>query len=600
MANSSEKRIGNNAPAKSQSLVEGALILTVGVALVKLIGAIFKIPLGNIIGEAGMGYYYSAYSLYVPFFTLASAGFPAALSRQVAENVTLGRYRDAAKVRVIARNIFLITGTVCFIGMVAAGFILTNGGWMNEKAIYAILMMCPSVFFCCMMGAYRGYNEGMRNMIPTATSQVIEALGKLIIGLGTAIVVVKIGENTYLKTATLAGGLAGSAQNGVKVFGTMCYSFSEAQNASYPFAAAAALMGITLGSAASLIYLIIRYKLKGSGITDQQLAKSPEPADTKSIIKTFLRIGIPIALGVLSVNLTQLIDGVMIQSQLKSLSANGLRNIYGSLLDSQKDGDIPVFLYGVYNYGVTLYNLVPYLTQAFGTSALPNLASAWIIKDRAKIEESVNSVFKLSALLAFPAGVGLCALSSEILHLLYPGTAAAEICPPMLRVLGIMAIFGALAAPINCMLQAVGKQMTPVKLMLGGAVIKLVLNYVLVGNLKVNIMGAPCGSLACYVFIVVCSIIILCRTTKVRISVMSTFVKPLVCAALCGAAAWGTSQLLQSVMGSKIATLAAICVAAVVYIISLFALKTLTKQDVLLLPKGEKLAKVLEKRGLIV
>jgi len=562
---------------QSQTLVEGALILTVGVALVKIIGAIFKIPLGNIIGEAGMGYYYSAYSLYVPFFTLASAGFPAALSRQVAESVTLGRYRDAAKVRLIARNAFLITGTLCFIGMVIAGFILTGSGSMNEKAIYAILAMCPSVFFCCMMGAYRGYNEGMRNMIPTATSQVIEALGKLIIGLGTAIVVVKIGENTFLNAVNTIGAGAGSGENAVKVYGTLCYSLTDAQNASYPFAAAAALMGITLGSAASLIYLLIRYKVKGSGITAEQLANSPEPASTSTILKTFLRIGIPIALGVLSVNLTQLIDGVMIQSQLKNLSANGLREIYGELLDSQKDKDIPVFLYGVYNYGVTLYNLVPYLTQAFGTSALPNLAAAWITQDRPKIEESINSVFKLGALLAFPAGIGLCALSSEILHLLYPGTAAAEICPPMLRVLGIMAIFGALAAPINCMLQAVGKQMTPVKLMLCGAVIKLILNYVLVGSMSINIMGAPYGSLACYVFIVIGSIIILCRTAKIKLNLMSTFIKPLVSAILCGIAAWGTCRVLETVTTSRIVPLVAICVAAAVYIISLFALKTLTR-----------------------
>lgn len=592
------KKTGSAAP--QQTLIEGALILTVGVALVKIIGAVFKIPLGNIIGEAGMGYYYSAYNLYLPFFTLASAGFPAALSRQVSENIALGRYRDAARIRVIARNIFLITGTVCFLGMVCAGIILTKNNYYNHNAIYAILMMCPSVFFCCVMGGYRGYNEGMRNMIPTAVSQVIEALGKLIIGLGTAIAVVKIGERKFLDSMTTAGAAAGLAAQPVKIFGTYCSTLTEAHNAIYPFAAAAALMGITLGSAASLAYLVLRYHIKGSGISKQQLAESPKEKNTRDIVKKFLEIGVPIALGVLAINMTQLIDAVMVQRQLSKLSAAGLRTYYNGLLDSQEDIDIPNFLYGVYNYGITLYNLVPYLTQAFGTSALPALAAAWVAKDSAKVKESVNSVLKLGVIIAFPAGAGLFALSDQILRLLYPGTAASVICPPMLRVLGVMALFGSMAGPINSMLQAVGKQMTPVRLMIVGAVIKLTMNYILVGRQNINIKGAPYGSLFCYIFVVVASIVILCVTTKTKIDVVGTFLKPFAAAVMCGLAAWGCSALLDGHISSKIVTLFSMAAAVVVYVIGLTLLRTMNRSDVLLLPKGKKLAKILEKYKLIV
>ena len=584
----------------SQTLVEGALILTLGMALVKIIGAVFKLPLGNIIGETGMGYFNTAYSLYLPFYTLAAAGFPAALSRQVAENVTMGRYKDVAKVRRIARNTFLVTGSLSLIGMIVTGILLTNNGYFNAKAIYAIMAMCPSVFFCCLMGAYSCYNEGLRNMIPTALSQIIEALGKLVIGLGSAIVVVKIGENTFLSAMDLAGGAAGTGSTAVTVYGTVCHSYEEALNASYPFAAAAALAGITLGSAASLLYLVLRYRVKGVGVTAAQLASSPEPGETMDIFKKFLRIGIPIALGVLSLNLTQLIDTLMIQKQISGLSVIRLREIYGDLLSSQSDGDIAVFLYGAYTYTITIYNLVPYLTQAFGTSSLPALASAWVAKDVPKIKESVNAVLKLGVLLAFPAGLGIFAISKDILRLLYErNTAVIAICPPMLSVLGIMALFGAMAAPVNSMLQAVGKQMVPVKLMLGGAVIKLALNYLLVGNVGINIKGAPYGSLFCYMFIVAGGIVILCRTTQVKINIMSTFIKPFICAALCGVSAWGTSLLFNLVTNSRFVAVPAICVAAVVYIISLLLTKTLSKNDVLLLPKGDKLAKILEKRGWI-
>lgn len=588
---------------KQQTLVEGALILTVGIALVKLIGALFKIPLGNIIGESGMGYYYSAYNLYLPFYTLAVAGFPVALARQVAENVTLGRYKDVKKINTIVHRIFLITGSVSFAAMVAVGFFLTKTNFtfsIDSNAIYAILAMSPSVLFCCLMSAYRGYYEGMRNMIPTAVSQVIEAVGKLVIGLVTAIVVVKIGEHKFLSALDMAGGIAGTGNFSVNIYGRECSSLDQALNATYPFAAACALLGITLGSALSLLYLMFRYRKYGSGISEEQLASSPEPRATRDIVKTFLIIGVPIALGVLAQNLTQLIDSLTIQGQIKSLGADSMRAIYGDNMAAVTDEGIPNFLWGVYNYGITLYNLVPYLTQGFAVGAIPALAAAWVAKDRDKVREGANSVLKLGVLLAFPAGCGIFALAPEILQLLYKGTAAAEICPPMLRVLGIMAMFGAMAAPINSMLQAVGKQMTPVKLMLIGAVIKLILNYTLVGIESVNIKGAPYGSLVFYIFIVVGGLFVLCRTTKIKLDIMSTFVKPFAASALCGFAAWGTARLLNLLTDSRIVTFIAIGVAVAVYIIALFALKAVSKADVLSLPKGEKMAKILEKHGLIV
>ncbi len=593
------KGLTKGAGNRQQTLVEGAMILTMGIAIVKILGFLAKIPLANIIGEAGMGYYNSAYNLYLPFFTLASAGFPAALSRQVSENMAIGRYRDAAKVRLIARNTFLITGSVCFIAMVIAGILLTQNGAYNEKAIYAILAMCPSVFFCCVMGAYRGYNEGLRNMIPTALSQIIEAMGKLVIGLVVALIIVKSAENKFLTAAQTAGTAAGFAEEGIMIFGTECFSLTEALNASYPFAAMGALIGITLGSAASLLYLIIRYKVQGSGITAEQRKSAPEPLSTKEIFKKFLQIGVPIALGVLAINLTQLIDSLTVQSQIGKLDPNGLRAIYGDLIADQPDEDIANFLWGVYGNGITLYNLVPYLTQAFGTSALPALAAAWLVKDREKINESVNSVLKLGVLIAFPCGIGMSVLSGEILDLLYPA-ATAGICPPILRTLGIMALFGAMAGPVNSMLQAVGKQMVPVKLMCIGAVIKLVLNYTLVGIESINIKGAPVGSLVCYAFIVISSIVILCRTTKVRIDIVSTFVRPLGAALLCGAAAWIVQNGLGLFTDSRIVTLLAIVAAVSTYAVSLFALRAVSKNDLILFPKGEKLVKILEKRGWIV
>lgn len=584
-----------------QTLIEGAMILTVGIILVKIIGAVFKIPLGNIIGATGMGYYSTAYSLYLPIYTLAAAGFPSAIARQVAENITLGRYKDAQKVQRIAIRVFLITGTLGFIAMAVAGIIITNYGSVSHNAIYAILAMSPSVFFCCVMSSYRGYYEGLRNMVPTAASQVIEALGKLIIGLGLAVVIMEIGKNTYLD-ASLVAGAGASGSTTVNVYGVECHSFNDALNASYPLAAGGALFGIMLGSVFGMIYMIIRSKKLGMGFTKQQLSSAPEPQSGKEILKNFLIIGIPIALGVLAVNLTQLIDTFTIQSRLQQLDMAALRAEYGdSMADvSNTPKEIANFLWGSYNFGITIYNLLPYITQALGVSALPALAAAWTAKNAEKIEESINSVVKMAVLVCFPAGLGVFALSGEILQLLYPGKPGADICEPMLRVLGLMILFGSMAAPINSMLQAVGKQAVPVKLMVCGAVIKLVMNYTLVGTQSINIKGAPYGSLACYVFIVVCSLVVLCRTTKVKMDVKSTFIKPFIAAVLCGVTAFGVNKLMSLVITSKINVVLAIGFGGIVYVVSLLLTRAISKKDVLMLPKGEKIAKILEKRGWIV
>ena len=584
-----EKRKKFSGGSRGQSLVEGAAILTFGTILVKIIGAVFKIPLGNIIGEAGMGYFSAAYALYLPVYTLSAAGFPSALARQVAENIATGRYKDARKVHRVAQRVFLITGVLGFIAMAAGGFIYIN--FVDPDSIYSVLAMSPSVLFCCLMAGYRGYYEGLRNMTPTAVSQVIEALGKLFIGLGLAVGIMYYGEYTF--------------RNDLTAFGVTVNTLEEAHIASYPYAAAGSLAGIAVGSLLGLIYMVIRHKKSGDEITERELASSPEPRSTNYILSNFFKIGIPIAMGVLVLNLTQFIDAITIQNRLEGLDPGAMREIYGSLLDGVTDEKIPNFLYGAYNFGINLYNLVPYITQALGVSALPTLAAAWAIHKKSKIHSSVNSVIKISVLIGFPAGLGICALAGPILELLYPGKPAAVIAVPMLRVLGIMVLFGALVTPINSMLQAVGRQQVPVYLMLIGASIKLLLNYTLVGITDINIKGAPIGSICCYAFIVIASLIILWRRTKIKPDIMTTFIKPLFAAILCALAAWSVNGLLHMVIPSDsriigaLITVIAMAVAVVVYVAAILLVKGMTKDDILMIPKGAKIANILEKKNLI-
>ena len=262
--------------------------------------------------------------------------------------------------------------------------------------------------------------------------------------------------------------------------------------------------------------------------------------------------------------------------------------------------EVPNYLFGAYNLSVTLYNLVPAFTHSFGISALPTVTAAWASQDRDGLRRSIESVWRLTAIIAFPAGFGLCALAEPILTLVYRADPASiPIAAPILRVLGLAAILVAINTPTNSMLQATGRVQVPVRLMLMGGAVKLAVNFVLVPNPAINIQGAPFGTLLCYGSILCLSIPILCRTAGMKLSFKRTFFKPMFAGSLCGLSAWAGHGLLVRTLGNTLSTLCAIAVAAVVYLAVLFLTKGVEKSDVLALPKGEKIAKTLAKCGLM-
>ena len=169
--------------AKSQSLLNGAFVLVVATVLVKIIGALFKIPLSMLIGEVGRGYFNTAYEIYTPLYSISMAGLPVAVSRMVAKERSLGNFRDVRLVRKVAVRLFLLTGAVGTLIMFAISYPYVKyiAGYVEN--IWCVLAIAPAIFFCCCMSTYRGYYEGLQNMMPTAISQVIEALGKVVFGL---------------------------------------------------------------------------------------------------------------------------------------------------------------------------------------------------------------------------------------------------------------------------------------------------------------------------------------------------------------------------------------------------------------------------------
>ena len=237
--------------SQKQGFVQGAMILMIGTVTVKVVSMLFKIPVSNMLGGTGYSYFTNAYEIFNLLSTIAAAGFPVAVSKMVSENCVLGRYRDNRRIFRISRMFFLVTGLVCMVIMV-----LGAGQFAamipNPGAKLSIMCLAPAVLTCCLMSAYRGYYQGMQNMYPTSISQIIEAVTKMIFGLGLSGAVLYLTQREYHNTQT--------------VLGVSYSSYEQAQAVIAQIASAAAVLGVSLSTVAGLLYLVFLWKRKGDGV----------------------------------------------------------------------------------------------------------------------------------------------------------------------------------------------------------------------------------------------------------------------------------------------------------------------------------------------
>ena len=577
---------------RSQSFLKGAMVLGSSMIIVKLMGMIYKILLSNQFGGVGTGLFNSAYALYNPLFMLSTAGFPIAISRMVSESVTKKRYRDVKQIHRVSVPIFVIAGCLCFLAMVLGSFIyikLINA----DNAIFAMLCLSPTIFFGCLMSIYRGYFEGMRNMVPTAISEIIEAACKLFLGLAASLLVTKYGMGQYAKTGY--------------VFGVKCANEIEAQSAIIPIAIGAAITGISVGSLLGFVFLFIRYKKGGDGITAEELKSSPKPRRTGTTLRIMVKTAIPIGLGSIIMSLADMIDSTLVQIRINNImqtDPKALLDVYGSLIPDNVyyANETHTFLYGCYGIALTLMMLVTAVTQVFGTTALPSVTAAWTSGNKIQLKKSMETVMRVTTLVTIPSGIGMSVLAEPLLSMIYHGSGVAdevEIGSKVLTVMGISVIFIATSTPLCSMLQAIGRMDVPLKLFSVGMIMKIIVNYVLVGIPQINIQGANIGSIVCYGFVTVVALFVICRETKIIPDFISIFVKPLIAGLICGAAAYFSEIFFDMFFKQRIATILAVVTAIVVYLIALLLLKAIKREDVLQMPKGNKIVKILEKRKLI-
>jgi len=585
------------------------MILTISMMLVKVIGLLYKLPLANAYSMEGKGYFSNAFNIYLPIYAIAITGLNIAVSRMVSQRCAQGQYRDAREIQAVAKRLFLITGlggTALLLAIAYPFAMLSTGG---RDSIPSIVAIAPTVYFCCAMSAYRGYYEGLRNMKPTAVSQVLEALCKLVLGLGLAMLVMETG----LKEFDLNGP---PAQIGTVslwfIVKPKAVTLDIARSMLYPWASAASIMGITAGAVLSLLYLWLHNKIRGDGITQEQLLLAPPPEGKKNLAREMITVATPVVISSVILSVTNLID-VAVSYLLDRTVANYpdmIESIYKFTQKSIVPKDYAGWIWGVYNTSLDFRTLIPTIITALGVSALPAIAAAWTLRDRDTVQKHINTVLRIALMISLPAGFGMAVLSKEIMTLFYeknnPGMA--EHAAPMMMVFGIATALMAVSAPVISMLQGIGRTDVPVKSLIAGVVVKICASFLLVSRPEINIHGAVIGTVLFYVVIVSINLFMLIRVSKVKVRVMPVLLKPLFCAGLSAAGAWLANNLALRLapgfvssgrMVLLLAIAAAIALAVLIYAVSMLLCRAVTQEDLEILPMGKKLGKTLAKFRLI-
>ena len=527
------------ADQKKQSFLHGAALLALATAIVKVIGALYKIPLNAIIGTKGFAYFNTAYDIYSVLLMVSTAGLPVAMSRMISAASSLNNTRQMKRIYRTAQSIFLALGLAGSLLMTV--FCRQLAAFQEQPDAWAaIACLGPSALLVCLISAFRGFFQGQSNMMPTSVSQVLEALCKLVVGLGAAYFLLKF-------------------------------------TGQIPLAAGGAILGVTSGCMVATIYLFSLFRKAYKSLDEGD--PSQEVLGYGATAKQLLSIAIPITIGSAGLQIITMMEVKVYMSQILNLGFTQ------DAADSMK---------GVYNMPCAFITPIT-------VSAIPAITSALTLGQHNQVRATEESASRITALISMPCAFGLAVLAKPVMALLGGYTGAdLELATKLMSVLGICIIFNSTVMLTNAIMQAHGHVNLPVVNMFVGGGLKLVIIYILTGNMDINIAGVPVGTVCCYICITTLNLFAMNRCITEPPHMIRNMLKPLASAGLMSAAVLGCYWLLGrvftlgSTLGKLVLCAVPICVGVVVYVAAVVLLKAITKEDCMLLPKGEKIAKLLK------
>ena len=524
---------------KKVSFVQGAAILGIAGLIVKVIGAAFRIPLANTIGLIGTSYYDTAYPYYSWLLVISSSGLPTAISKMVSERVTLGDYRGAHRVFTTAMQI------LCCIGLLTSILMFFGSDYiarlhMLPEAAYCFKALAPALFFVALMCAYRGYMQGMQQMVPTAISQVVEQVGKLAVGLTLAFMLLDAGPE---------------------------------------YAAMGALIGVTVSELLALLYVMLSYRRRWPKIRarlERSVRREAEPVAARLIA-----IALPITIGASISPLASVVDSALIIRILLKLGyAKETAQTAFSLMRTNV---------------ATLTNMPGVLTMALAMSLVPAISAFSAKRDHAGVQDTARLGLKLALIIGLPCAVGLFVLASPILAMLYPNLTEGELtlAVDLMHTSSIGVIFLSLVQSMTGVIQGMGKPNVPVFNLFIGFVLKVASLLALMNIPQINIQGAAVSTVVCYAFAGIADTIYVIRRAKLRLGLVDVLLKPVLSSGVMGFVVFMIYSFMQEMEHQVLPTLAAVAVGVFAYGVMAIYFRFFTREELAYIPGGQRIRKLM-------
>ena len=534
---------------KKNTFAKNVLMLMFSQVLIKLLGLIYRLAITNVkgFGDVGNGYYSAGYQVYAVLLIISSQGIPGAVSKLVSNKVAKGKYIEAHRVFKVSMVVFGI------IGFIASLLLLLSANFVSSKILnvpdvsYVLKVLSPAIFFVCVSAVIRGYFAGLGTMKASSVSQALEQFFNCVLTI--TFVYALIGKEPYIMAA--GGNLS-----------------------------------TTLAILISFSYLIVFYKKnikEWREESDDVVITTKE--ENKKMVKMIIATAIPLTVGSVISVVTSFIDTVTV--------SNCIQIAYSGILKSkillEKEA---MRLTGILSKVDTLVNLPLAVNLSFYSALIPEITAAISKKDFKSASKKISFSISSSLLILIPCAIGFIVLADPILKMLYPNASDGA---HILQIAAVTMVFVGINHTIQGSLFGLGKMYTPALALLIGCVIKIGLNLVLITNPNINIYGAVISSFICQFVVFMIVYITMKKNIKVKFEPMKHIIKPLLAGLIMGAVIFFINYLFNGVIRNSILTIINIMIGAVVYLISVFALKILSKDEILMLPKGEKIYNLLVK-----
>ena len=543
---------------KDDYLVQGS-ILAAAAVLTKIIGVVYRIPLANILGDEGNGFYGYAYQVYAIALMISSFSLPTAVSKLVSIRLAKKQRRNAFRVFLCSLMFAVVVGLVISMAIFFGASLISTHAMKSPLSVYALRVLAPGLLIVAVMAVIRGYFQGMGTMLPTAISQIIEQVVNAVVSI--------VGASVLFGIGTKAGEKAGEELLGPA------------------YGAAGSTLGTVSGSLAGLLFLLFVIALYQKVIRKQlKRDKSKNVESYHSILKALLLTAIPVVFSTAVYNINQIIDltifnHVMQAQGFVEKEYMALQGIYTGKYD-------------------TLINVPMAIANAMGTSVVPSLTAVAIAGTKRQVHDKINQTMRITMVIAIPSCIGYFVLASPIMVLLYNDSSAT---PAHLLMMGaIVVVLYGLSSVSNSILHGLNYMTSPAKNAGVALVIHLIAFVIMMTVLKMNVYALVGGNIVFALSMCILNLIKIRKVSGFRIDVVNTFGKPFAAAAVMGVVTFGVQKLFDTLIGGRVIPVCiSLLVAVAVYAVVLLKIGTLSEDDILDLPMGGRILRYVKKFHLL-